>query len=381
MGVEHNFMAHKVSALLLRQLRSGAADAWATHELSSKSTIWQGIIDWPKPDIAFEDTTSDASLAIEFKSPNQPKREYVTGLGQAILYLRDFKFSGLVIPERSDDGFEISKYLSAFFTRELADLPVVVFSYNQDPNHLTVLRALKPRITPAPKGPKVKGRKVFWGYWRDLSNFDLFEILLLIDRMDGRENFETIFESFWADFAVKGKALTWEGGTRKKKERNAKSKNAERLNAAMAMRHAGLLSSDHRLTEAGYRLLNIGKIYSPDSIAFLDFLTYCILSYGRHLDLIFWVDEQNRTIGLEDKGDRQDYLAALDNSLVKLGVIRRRENDSGKMHFIRDEPKLWNKLGLLVQTERKHYFHRQLGFIFDWRKIISVIDNQGHSVR
>ena len=138
MVVEHNFMAHKVSALLLHQLRSGKA-SWAPPRLSTKSTLWQGIADWPRPDIAFEDITNNSSFAIEFKPPNQPKREYVTGLGQAITYLSDFEFSGLVVPKRTAEGFEISKYLHNILNQELATLSLALFEYDRDINDLNIL--------------------------------------------------------------------------------------------------------------------------------------------------------------------------------------------------------------------------------------------------
>lgn len=375
MSVEHNFMAHEVSSLLLRQLRTGNAGGWASPKLSTKSTLWQGFADWPRPDIAFEDRTSNSSFAIEFKPPNQPKREYVTGLGQAITYLTDFEFSGLVVPKRARDGFDISSYLSGVLGRDLAGLSVALFAYDRNPGDLTVLRALKPRNSPPSRVPSGIGRKVFWGYWRDLSNFDLLELLRLADHMDGRP-FEEIFGTFWVNFAAKGRALTWEGKRRKKKAKNARSLNAERLNALLAMRHCGLLSADERLTAAGHELLHVGKVYSPDSAAFLEMLAYHILTDGRHLDLIFWVDDQNRAIQARDRQDSDSYLAALDNALVGAGVIAPRAGRVAKPHFIRDEPKLWNKLGLLARDGSTRYFHKNHGFAFDWRKIISVVDSR-----
>lgn len=374
MGVEHNFMVHKVSAILLHQLRSGNA-AWAPSRLSTKSTLWQGIADWPRPDIAFEDGTNNSSFAIEFKPPNQPKREYVTGLGQAITYLRDFEFSGLVVPKRTADGFEISNYLYNILDRELSMLSLALFEYDRDINDLTVLRSLKPRVPPLPQVPSGIGRKVFWGYWRDLSHYDLFTLLRLSDEMDGQD-FSKIFQSFWTTFATKGTALTWEGKNRKKKLPNSKSLRAERLNAQLTMRHSGLLSADGRLTASGHELLRVGKIYSPDSSAFMELLAYHILVDGHHLNLIFWVEEQNRAIEAFNKNDRSLYFAALDKALVESGVIAPRKHHTAKEHFVRDEPKLWNKLGILVRAGKGWYFHKGHGLLFDWRKIVSVTNSR-----
>ena len=374
MVVEHNFMAHKVSAILLHQLRKGKA-SWAPPRLSTKSTLWQGFADWPRPDIAFEDSTNNSSFAIEFKPPNQPKREYVTGLGQAITYLSDFEFAGLVVPKRTTDGFEISKYLYDILNRELAELSLALFEYDRDVNDLNVLRSLTPRTPPLAKIPNGIGRKVFWGYWRDLSNYDLFTLIRLSDEMDGQD-FSTIFQNFWTKFATKGKALTWEGKARKAKKPNSRSLGSERLNAKLAMCHSGLLSADGRLTASGHELLRVGKIYAPDSNAFMELLAYRILMDSRHLNLIFWIEEQNRSIEVSNKNKSNQYFAALDKVLVESGVIAIRKHHAAKMHFIRDEPKLWNKLGLLVRDGSRKYFHKGHGLLFDWRKIVSVTSSR-----
>jgi len=265
MGVEHNFMALELSSILLKQLRMGQAGGWATNRLSAKSTLWQGVADWPRPDVAFEDKSNKASLAIEeFKPPNQTKREYVTGLGQTITYLADFEFAGLVVPEKSEDGFGIAKYIHAAVERDLNHLPVALFSYDKSVADLTVLRGLKPRIVPLTGAPAGTRPRTFWAYWRDLSNFDLFEILRIID-LGGAPSFDAHFDQFWKEFAEKGKARTWEGAARKKKKMNSPSQGAERLNVFLAMRHAGLIGPDGSLTSAGLELLRVGKVYGPVS--------------------------------------------------------------------------------------------------------------------
>jgi hypothetical protein len=373
MGVEHNFMALELSSILLKQLRTGHAGSWATSRLSAKSTLWQGIADWPRPDVAFEDKSTKASLAIEFKPPNQMKREYITGLGQTITYLADFEFAGLVVPEKSEDGFGIAKYIQDAVERDLSDLPIALFSYDKSVVDLAVLRALKPRSVPLTAAPAGTRPRTFWAYWRDLSNFDLFELLRIID-VGSTASFDVSYDQFWRRFATKGKARTWEGAARKKKKMNSPSQAAERLNVFLAMRHAGLIGPDGRLTSAGLELLKVGKVYGPDSVAFIDLLARLILIEGRHLDLIFWVEERTRLVQSSDKQSANDYVSALDKELVDGGVIPPRKPSASKAHFIRDEPKLWNKLGLLKRDGSTKYFHDGYGFVFDWRKIISVIE-------
>lgn len=363
-------MALEVSSVLLGQLRSAKATAWATARLTDKSIIWQGIADWPRPDIAFEDPKSGATLALEFKPPNQTKREYVTGLGQMITYLNDFEFAGLVLPKKSSDGFAIADHISNIVKRDLPNLPIVVFSYDKKVADLDVERKLTDRTGPIPKRSTRKGRGTFWAYWRDLSSYDLFELLRIIDAKNP-SSFDKDFQEFWNNFIVGKKARNWEGVVRRKR---SKSKiTPEQRNTFYSLRHCGLVDTNGRITLSGLELLHVGKIYGPDSVAFMTLLTRRILVEGRHLELILWTEKQSAELSPKDKMNSDDYISALDAKLVDQGIIAPRLKSAGKQHFIRDEPKLWNKLGLLEKSTKFQYFHPEEGYRFDWRKIISAV--------
>lgn len=369
MSYEHNYMAHQVAKTLLHQIRLSQAP-WLDSRLSPKTILWQGMADWPRPDIAFEDSSKNVALAFEFKPPNQPKREYVTGLGQALTYLNDFTFAGLIVPKVATDGFPIAEYISAMFTGLLSTMPVALLSYEKDPTKFTVLRKLQVRKNAPMSIPKGVGGKVFWGYWRDLSNYDL---LTLLDLMGIKSlNMDKAFASFWKAFAITGRARTWEGTPRKKK--SGAPNPSEKLNTELAIKHAGLVDSHGQITAAGYGLLHTGRIYGPDSITFLEELARCVLIGGRHLDLIFWVDEKQRLLALKNKRTAPKFYRALDLQLAKDGIISPPSSTAAKQHFLRDEPKLWNKLGLLIPSNSHQYFYPEYGLAFDWRKIISILE-------
>jgi hypothetical protein len=371
MGFEHNVMAHQASVLLLQQIRTASAP-WSHARLTPNTTLWQGMAEWPRPDIAFEDRTTTASFAIEFKPPNQPKREYVTGIGQALIYLNDFEFAGLIVPERSDDGFEIGKYVERTLEDLMVSVPLALFTYRKSPSQLVHIRKLQERTTP-PGIPVGIGRKVFWGYWRDLSNFDLLS-LLEIGINYRRPTFNLIYKRFWKERAVAGRALTWEARKRKPKKRDAPSFESEQLNARLAMLHAGLLTKGGGLTSDGLMLLQIGKIYGADSIAFKERLAWQVLVRGRHLELIFWIEEKQRALSKSKMKTASTYYKAMDAILAREGIITSPPKGGAKPSFLRDEPKLWNKLDLLIQLSPGRYFHPRRGLVFHWRKIISVIE-------
>jgi hypothetical protein len=205
-----------------------------------------------------------------------------------------------------------------------------------------------------------------------LSNYDLFELLRIIDGKPA--SFEKSFKTFWTRFVVPGKARTWEGAFRNKA---VKAKiTPEQRNAFYAMRHCGLIDNDGRITMAGLELLHVGKVYGPDSVAFLNLLANRVLVDGRHLDLILWVEKQSASLASKHKNSSDKYLSSLDKTLVAEGVIPPRAKGAAKAHFIRDEPKLWNKLGLLLKRNGTQYFCPGAGYQFDWRSIISSIETE-----
>ena len=122
-----------------------------------------------------------------------------------------------------------------------------------------------------------------------------------------------------------------------------------------------------------YQLLRLGKIYGADSVAFRRYLRSQILDDGRHLELMFWIEEQQRLIPKEKKTSAAEFGRALNAALHQAGVIPN-VPQGAKTSFLRDEPKLWNKLRLLVPY-RGGYFHPKEGYIFNWREIIAMLSS------
>jgi hypothetical protein len=371
MSVEHNRMAHASAKSLLEDLRRGAAQ-WTTDRLTPSTVYWQGILDWPRPDAAFQDSTTGAACAFEFKPPSQTKREYVTGLGQALTYLRFFEFSALILPSYSADGYKIAEFISAVIVEAPGGpLPIGLFSYDDDPSQLSALHALSARHGAVPGIPRGIGRQVFWAYWRDLSQYDLFYIL---DEMAANPSitFTSAFDKYWVRCVVAGQARKWNGTFRTTRDANAPSRAAERLNTQLSLRHLGLINAHQQLTSDGLELAMQGRVYGPGSVAFMRILANLVLVAGNHLELILWVEEQQRALPAEMKLTAENFQRGLDVQLQKAGVIRRIPGSSGKPSFLRDEQKLWNKLGFLIWADRRSYFHAGWGYVFNWRNIIGV---------
>lgn len=369
MSFEHNQMSHSVGKALLHAVRTGAADWVPAARLSPTTTYWQGVIDWPRPDQSFQDTATGSSMAIEFKPPGHAKAEYVRGLGQVVTYLDTFELASMVVPRLASDGFPISDYLADLLQRPFAsELPIGLLDYSTDPAQTRTRIPVRPRAGAAPAIPSGK-RKVFWAYWRDLSQFDLYEIL---HAMDGGQSFDAAFTRFWRMKRAKGRARTWEGVNRKPNALGTPFAKSERINSELSLRHAGLIDSAGRLTEGGIDIVRVGKVYGPDSVAFRYRLGYQVLSIGRHLDLLFWVNEAQSQLTPRQRSTSPKFFKALDSRLVSEGIIGPVRRGQAKPNFLRDEPKLWNKLGLLSHASGNQYFFKGEGFRFDWRTIVDM---------
>ncbi len=373
MNYEHNVMAFDAGAALLAQLRSGQA-AWTGGHLSAAVNHWPGMVDWPIPDKIFEDD-AHATLAVEFKPPGHSKREYVTGLGQCLTYLRNFRFCALVLPEKSVDGYPVAEYLASVLNEDCArTLPIALLSYSQSPGTLTPVIALRPRIGRLPEFTETR-RLTFWAYVRDASPADVFDILAKMD--SDNCNFTQGYSAFWNSKRATGLSLTLDGKRRQAKAHRFSERQAgdvaERTNVNLLMRHTGLIDSEGRSTEWGYHLLRHGKVYTPASQSFVQRFGNRLLTVGKHLDLILWTDRHQRRMPAHEKQNHEQFKHALDEGLVRDGYIRAAPKNAAKPTYIRDEPKYWNALGLM-ETAANSYFHPGAGYVFNWRAILSMVN-------
>ncbi len=372
MSFEHDQMAFAARKSMLRGIQEASADWNIPSRLSPQTTLWIGTVDWPRPDSAFQDAQTGSSLAVEFKPPGHGKSEYIRGLGQAISYLKDFEFSTLVVPRYSSDGFSIGAYLSSVLSLELGrNLPLGLLQYDKDPSVLTKLSGLNARQGATPEIPKNQ-RRVFWAYWRDLSQHELLQILRIMDR--DNLHFQQAFRSFWGKYRARGRAMTWEGVHRKPSELDSKFYKSELHNVDLSLRHVGVTDSQGGLTDRGLQILRYGSIYGSDSTFFKSQVGRCILRDGGYLDLLFWIDDVQRKMTTESqRGNALGFYHALDNELEEQGVIARAPVAMSKANFIRDELKIVNKLGLLQMRNQTQYFFPGEGLRINWRAVISML--------
>lgn len=384
MGKSHDDLASSVGRELLQNIRNEEND-WK--QVFTIDVHRVGDWDWPRPDYVIEDSTKNVTYANEFKPPKQNKREYLTGLGQAIAYLQKHNYSGLILPKKSDDGFEISQYICNILkSDEFINLPISLIEYDEnlietDPNAaVKILKSIEYERTSIPLSKSSSHvTKTFWCFWRDASHYEIFDLLKLSDKHNeesGDIYTEFIYDEFY-DMLTTGKTKQWDGTPRRKTSSEA-SKKSEKQNYKIPLFHLGLWSqSEGRLTKQGYKLLTIGKLYGPDSKQFKDTLAYCLLTDGKHIQLINEIMLYQRST-TEISDTSSDYYVNLDKYLDSKGFIGKRKptaRTTGAKSYVRDEPKLWNHLGLLDKVNDKGYFFPGEGLRFNWTKITEILIN------
>lgn len=374
MGELHDDLSTFYGDKILNNIRTKDNDF---KQIFSPSIIRIGDWNWPRPDYVCFDEELKATYALEFKPPFQSKREYLTGLGQSLAYLQKHTYSGLIVPCIADDGFPIAKFITQTLNSpEFINVNTSVYEYNYNDKSLKILH---PIVNQRKNFNEIKHDKVetFWCWWRDMSHYELYDLLNLSfinSEEPGDIYTNKIYPKFYR-MMISGHTKQWDG-TPRNKTATEESYKAEKQNYKIPLVQLDLWGRDEgRLTNTGFKLLEIGKKYGPNSRIFKDSLIYLILVKGKHLDLIKLIDkfQELENIPLLQK----DYITLLDDFLTNNGCIGKRKptarTTNAKNGYIRDEIKLWNKFDLLCPHNNRQWYHPSHGYKFNWDRITSVL--------
>lgn len=379
----HDVLAFAVAAEAVRRIRIADPD-WAP--LLSTDVYPTASRAWPLPDFVITDPTNHVNVAAEFKPPNQSKREYLTGLGQAISYTRDFHYSLLVVPEVADDDYPIAAHIAAVMEQDIAaPLPVGLLRY--DPGALspttpnfTVTRRLELRATAPVKLASLESS--FYAKWREMSPMELglfLEYLYEEGRRIGGTGTvrDRAFGRLWGDM-VAGRTKHWGGGVRNVTNTTSMA-TAFGKNYRNFVTHLGWCAPDGKLTDTGLIALRIVHQFGAESARFLDHLSNAVLTAGKHLVLINAINEFQDVHGTFE--DEADWLDSLEQHLEDEGLLKRNPGRAlaavqmSARGFLKAEKTLWKNLGLIVPSGPRggRVYHGGRGFIFDWSRITTLL--------
>jgi len=386
----HDVLAFALAGETVRRIRR-AEPEWAT--LFSPNVYATSSRAWPMPDFVIVDSQNDITIAGEFKPPNQSKREYLTGLGQAIAYTRDFHYGLLIVPEVAEDDYYIANHIEDILSQHIAnELPVGLLRYNPrtiSPSNVEfdILRSLNPRSGSFTAHASID--QSFWAKWRDISPSELgLFVEYLYDegrnRPPGITSSGTIrdraFDLLWNDMQA-GRTLHWGGQPRSSLAPSTKV--AWGKNYRNFVTHIGWCLSDGKLTEDGLRALRLVHQYGSDSRLFLDLLARAVLMDGKHLVLInainVFQDEYSKSQSVFP--DEQTWLNEVEIQLDTTGILKRNPGrhaaavQHSERGFLKAEKTLWRNLELIVPSGPSggRVYHRGRGFIFDWARITSLL--------
>lgn len=377
----HDVLAYAIGTEAVRRVRAGLGP-WNT--IFSADSYVTASRSWPMPDFVLVDTSNGLTAAAEFKPPKQSKREYLTGLGQAVAYARDFDYGLLILPTIADDGYQIAAHVKSVLTQPpFAAAPVGVLSY--DP---AVLSPASPAFlelhffmarTGRPSNPANLDQS-FYAKWREMSPEEAFWYLVFSyeEKQNPSATTGTVrdraFDKLWTRIQA-GKVHHWAGGIRHYTN-TAAIKTGVLKNYRNFLFHLDWTDSDGSLTKEGLEALHVGSLYGASSRPFLDAIATAALIQGKHLILFNAVSEFQDMIG--EIADEQTWLSELETFLENKGLLKRNPAraaaavSGSARQFLKAEKQFWKQLGLII-PRGKRVFHPGRGFIFNWARITSLL--------
>lgn len=344
------------------------------------------IGDWatPTPDYVFEDLNNGKTLALFYVEPNRNLNEYYSKINDVISVLSRHNYCGLIVPS-SSDGVEIgAKIESKLKSDNLGGLPITIIEYNSNILDASLTSAIRIRKILGKYEnisiPKTKTeRKSYWCWWRDASHHEVLQLLELSNNYSAEKGdiyTKFIYPEFY-NMMISKQTKQWDGQPRSKKFSLASFK-SEKQNYKIPLCQLSLWDSNCcKLTDKGKNLLSIGKTYGTDSNEYFKSLAKLILIDGKHLDLIKDVVDfqKNNTSILPETSE--EFFILLDSFLADKDAIGTRKpsaiTSGAKKSYVRDEPKLWNKLGIIKNYTSSRYYIPFKGIDFNWDRINEII--------
>lgn len=386
--VTHDTLAFSTATRIVSEITQRTEDWAATFSPAAHATSSRA---WPMPDFVIVDDESEATLAGEFKPPDQSKREYLTGLGQAAAYTRDFMYAALIVPDLADDGYRIVDHIKEILDQDVMQaVPIALLAYDPSSDReagqtLRVVRRLAVRT--APPQNRARLEKSFWAKWREVSPNEtgIFLSLLYSETVNPTGGPDTkprdrAFERFLSQVSSGSVMNSWAGTPRV----IGGSTLGWRKNYTNFLVHLGWIEPDGPLTAEGLKAVQLLHRYGASSRVFTDLLAQALLGRGKHLVLINEIErfQSDRVASTGPFDSERAWLTEIEDHLENAGLIKRNlerhnANTQGSpRQFLKAEKQLWKNLGLIVPRRTgNRVYHPRKGFFFDWQRITTLLSS------
>jgi len=365
--LSHDEMAFEI-ARTIREFVLKGYNPWK--KLYAPTIVITSSSDWPEPDFVFDDRKG-ITYGFEFKPPEQVRREYLLGVGQAVAYLNHFSHSTLILPKTAEN-FKIAEYVSDLVHK--IPLKIGVITYNPDDFNDLELLVPYPAKPVGPLERKASVGKVFWAFWMDESIHEFY--LMLKKSYELRRKRGDIKEevfSYVFNLMKQGKTYANDG---KPRRLGAKLKfSSWFLNYRLPFLHCSLWSLDGKPTLIGTRILSVGDTYGWDSEEFRNALAKAYLTIGKHLLLMKYIwDIQTDAITKGKKHETtKEYLDFMANELMKRGFGRAHR---GVLRNLKAMISLWGGGFHILKTRGKSYYFKGFGLVPDWGRITTILQTE-----
>ncbi len=308
----------------------------------------------------------------------------------AILFAEDYENSTLDYSLRAVQNYsgclvcfdlnglgEASDLVVELKNKNLDALPISVAVYDSECN-ISVLRKMQ-LPNNVGEARSSSEQKSYWCWWRDGSHFEVASLLKLsssFDAEDGDIYTKYVYPHFF-EMMINGETRKWDGKPRVKKYSQSSFK-AEKQNYKIPMCQLGFWDADTgHLTSKGRKLLKLIEHYGVDSKEYFDALAKMILVDGKHLDLIKDLDEFQKGCPELIPETSAEFFILFDEYMMSKNSMGTRKptavTTGAKKAYIRDEPKLWNKLGIVIPYGAARYFQPFKGIDFNWKRINEIL--------
>ena len=324
----------------------------------------------PCSDYAYQDLNSGKTIALIFYNgdENSTKQNLVRTLNH---------FDSVLICFDSNDLAEAYAFEQTLELEKLISLPVGIIAFDYKGSVFT----LKPCILSKTEAISRSGKeqKSYWCWWRDSSHFEvatLLKLSLLYDGEEGDIYSRKVYPEFF-DMMISGKTRMWNGKPRIKTYSESSYK-SEKQNYKIPLCQLGLWDAETgHITNKGRYLLGIADTYGVESKEYFYSLAKTILVDGKHLDLIKDLEEfqqRNKAIIPESSAE---FFVLFDSYMTQRNSVGTRKptaiKTGAKKAYVRDEPKLWNKLGIIKLQGPSRYYKPFEGIEFSWEKINEIL--------
>ncbi len=328
--------------------------------------------DTPKIDYAYQNVENMQTLSFLFPDFNADIDETIKDTLNALIY-----FDSCIVCYMCTSLSDANYYCDRLTEKGLETLSIGTIAYDEL-GHIAIIRMYKHNAPSAEKRSKNE-RKSYWCWWRDASQYEVVTLLELSEKYDEKSDdiyTKYVYPEFF-DMMINRETKQWDGTPRNKNYSKASFK-AEKQNYKIPMCQLGFWDAPTgHITNKGRVLLEVARRNGDGSGVYLSYLSKILLLDGKHLDLIKDLDEFQKSCPELIPEASSDFFVLFDDYMETKNSLGTRKPSAvktgAKKAYVRDEPKLWNKLGIIIPSGRGRYYWPFKGIKFNWEKINKIL--------